>query len=388
MKIFVLGGDGFCGWPVALSLSASGHDIWIVDNLCRRRIDQELGCSSLTPIRWLQERLTAWREVSEREIFFANIDVAGNYDALRNLLHREEPDSIVHLAEQRSVPYSMSSVARRRFTVEGNLRATHNVLAALVECGLDSHLVHLSSIGIYGYETLGYRIQDGFVNMRMTTGNCAQEFEVLHPSNPVSIYHLTKAQDQLLLAFYNKNDGVRVTDLLQGTVWGTQTPETVLDERLINRFDYDVIFGTVLNRFLLQATLGHPLTVYGSGGQTRAFIHITDAVRCIEIALANPPLPGQKMKVLNQVAETRRVVDLSNLVCGLMGAEVAFVDNPRGEPPDNELDVSNAALMAMGFAPKKLNDHLMFEIRDLVKRYAFRCDKSQVCAREVAVARA
>ncbi len=385
MKVFVLGGDGFCGWPVALALSASGHDIWIVDNSCRRRIDQELGSASLTPIRSLVERLEAWREVSGRQIFFANIDIARDYDALRNLLHTERPGSIVHLAEQRSVPYSMSSITHRRFTIEGNLSATHNVLAALVECGLDSHLVHLSSIGVYGYETLGYRIPDGYVKFRMKTEGCAQELEVLHPSNPVSIYHLTKAQDQLLLAFYNKNDGVRVTDLLQGTVWGTQTPETVLDERLVNRFDYDVVFGTVLNRFMLQATLGHPLTVYGSGRQTRAFIHITDAVRCIEIALANPPLPGEKMKVLNQVAETQRVVDLSRLVSRLMGVEAAFVDNPRDEPPENELDVSNAALAAMGFAPTKLNDRLLFEIREVAQRYAFRCDESQVRVRDVAV---
>jgi UDP-sulfoquinovose synthase len=386
MKIFVLGGDGFCGWPVALSLSASGHDIWIVDNYCRRRIDDELGSASLTPIRPLDERLRVWRELNGREISFANIDIARDYGALRNLLRAERPDAIVHLAEQRSVPYSMKSIDHRRFTVEGNLSATHNVLAALVESELDAHLVHLSSIGVYGYETLGYRIPDGYLNIRTTVDGRAHEFEILHPPNPVSIYHLSKVQDQILLAFYNKNDGIRVTDLLQGTVWGTQTPETSLDERLINRFDYDAVFGTVLNRFMLQATLGDPLTVYGSGGQTRAFIHITDAVRCIEIALAEPPLPGERMKVLNQIAETQRVIDLARLVSRLTGAEPVFVDNPRSEPAVNEFDVSNAALAAMGFTPRILTERLLSEITDVVRRYASRCDRSQMLPQALAMA--
>jgi UDP-sulfoquinovose synthase len=379
MKVFVLGGDGFCGWPVALSLSAKGHDVCIVDNGHRRRIDAELGTTSLTPIRPIEERLRAWREAGGRTILRANIDLAADYEAFRDLLQAERPDAIIHLAEQRSVPYSMSSIARRRLTVEGNITATHNVLAALVECNLDAHLIHLSSIGVYGYESLGYRIPDGYVNFSVQSEGCAKQREILHPSNPLSIYHLSKAQDQLLLEFYNRNDAVRVTDLLQGTVWGTQTPETLRDERLINRFDYDTIFGTVLNRFVLQATLGHPLTVYGSGEQTRGFIHITDTVRCIELALANPPARGARMKVLNQVAETQRIVDLARMVSRLVGdGETIFLDNPREEPASNELEVSNAGLTALGFVPKKLSDGLLCEIRDVVERYAFRGEIASV----------
>lgn len=381
MKIFVLGGDGFCGWPIALSLCAKGYDVWIVDDQRRRKIDCELGSSSLTPIRSLAERLEAWREITGWEISSANIDLVKNYEEFRDLLRIERPDAIVHLAEQRSVPYSMRSIAHRRLTVQDNVGATHNVLAALVECGLDAHLVHLSSIGVYGYETLGYCIPDGYVDFRMDSGPSVKERKILHPSNPASIYHLTKAQDRLLLDFYNKNDGVRVTDLLQGTVWGTQTPETALDERLINRFDYDAVFGTVLNRFVLQATLGHALTVYGSGEQTRAFIHITDTVRCIEIALAHPPMRGQPMVILNQVAETQRIIDLAGMVTRIVApTETVFVENPREEPSSNELQVSNAGFAALGFHAKNLRVDLLHEIKDVVERYAFRCDRSQLWA--------
>lgn len=381
MRIFVLGGDGFCGWPTALSLSANGHDVRIIDNGCRRRIDAELGTASLTPILPLEDRLRAWRQVSGREIHWSNIDIARDYNALRALLDAERPEAIVHLAEQRSVPYSMSSIEHRRFTVEQNLTSTHNVLAAQIECRLDAHIVHLSSIGIYGYETLGYRIPDGYVHVSMRSMDAVSDREILHPPNPISIYHLTKAQDQLLLDFYCKNEGVRATDLVQGTVWGTQTAETSLDERLVNRFDYDAVFGTVLNRFVLQAVLGRPITIYGSGEQTRAFIHITDTVRCIELALNNPPASGSRLRVLNQLAETQRVVDLARITASLVGdVETRFIDNPRKEPMSNELDVSNAGLSALGFAPKRICEGLLLEIKDVVERYSKRCDEGRLLA--------
>ncbi|RUO99114.1 NAD-dependent epimerase/dehydratase family protein [Hyphomicrobium sp.] len=381
MKIFVLGGDGFCGWPVSLALSAKGHDVWIIDNLCRRRIDRELGSQSLTPIRPLDERLRVWREVSGREIGWVNFDIVRDYTALKRLLQLEKPDAIVHLAEQRSVPYSMTSIEHRRATLDGNVGGTHNILAALVETGVDAHLVHLSSIGVYGYETLGYRVPDGHVKVSIQSSQGAAEREILHPANPVSIYHLSKAMDQLVLEYYSKNEGVRISDLLQGTVWGTQTPETALDERLVNRFDYDAVYGTVLNRFILQATLGQPLTVYGSGGQTRAFIHITDTVRCIELALANAPSRGDKMVILNQVAETQRVMDLALLVGRTLGGtKINFLENPREEPESNELQVSNAGFSALGFRAKTLGEELMCETKDIVARYAFRCDKSHIFA--------
>lgn len=372
MKIFVCGGDGFCGWPIALSLSAKGHDVRIVDNQYRRRIDRELGTSSLTPIRPLDERLKVWEEVSGRTIRVSNLDIVHNYEALEKLLRFEKPDAIVHLAEQRSVPYSMRSIPHRLSTLQGNVSGTHNILAAITSCQLDAHLVHLSSIGVYGYETLGYQIQDGYIRF----ADLARE--MLHPANPVSIYHLSKALDQLLLQYYSKKEGIRVTDLMQGTVWGTQTPETEQDIRLINRYDYDAIFGTVLNRFVLQAVLGQPLTVYGRGEQTRAFIHITDTVRCIELALANPPQHGHKMIVLNQVAETKRVADLAAIVSNLLGSDIQHIDNPRDEPVSNDLQVSNEGLSKLGFRPKKLDADLLDEIKNVVERFSSRRVKSQI----------
>ena len=313
--------------------------------------------------------------------------MAADYDAFRALLLAHRPAAIVHLAEQRSVPYSMRSAAHRRFTVDNNVSATHNVLAALAECKLDAHLVHLGSVGVYGYETLGYRIPEGYLEVKVSEPQAREAFEMLHPVNPPSVYHMTKALDQVLLAYYAKNDGIRITDLLQGIVWGTQTAETSRDERLINRFDYDAVYGTVLNRFVLQATLGHPISVYGSGGQTRAFIHIGDAVRCIELAIANPPAAASRLRVCNQVTESLRVADLAQLIAQRRpGTEVAFLDNPRQEPADNEFDPANDSLVSMGFEPTRLADHLLVEMTEVVERYAFRCDLSKILPRRVGTA--
>ncbi|MDO5530162.1 MAG: NAD-dependent epimerase/dehydratase family protein, partial [Paracoccus sp. (in: a-proteobacteria)] len=246
MKIIVLGGDGFCGWPTALHLSASGHEVVIVDNLSRREIDLELEVESLTPIRPMGERLAAWREVSGREIRFERIDIARDYDRLLDLLRREEPAAMVHFAEQRAAPYSMKSSAHKRYTVDNNLNATNNVLAAIVESGLDIHLVHLGTMGVYGYGTAGMKIPEGYLRVSVDTANGPVEQDILYPANPGSIYHMTKTQDQLFFFYYNKNDQVRITDLHQGIVWGTQTEQTRRDPRLVNRFDYDGDYGTVL----------------------------------------------------------------------------------------------------------------------------------------------
>nr|NIR58999.1 NAD-dependent epimerase/dehydratase family protein [Gammaproteobacteria bacterium] len=285
MRIIVLGGDGFCGWPTSLHLSARGHDVFIVDNLSRRKIDIELEVESLTPIAPMRQRLAAWKEVSGRDIEFDSFSVGQHYHRLLTLIQDFKPDAIVHFAEQRAAPYSMKSSWHKRYTVNNNLNATNNVLAAIVESGVDVHLVHLGTMGVYGYGTAGMKIPEGYLKVKVETENGPVEQEILYPANPGSIYHMTKTQDQLFFSFYNKNDQVRITDLHQGIVWGTQTEETKRDERLINRFDYDGDYGTVLNRFLMQAAVGYPLTVHGTGGQTRAFIHIQDTVRCIELAV-------------------------------------------------------------------------------------------------------
>ena len=294
MRIVVLGGDGFCGWPTALHLSQRGHEVTIVDNLSRRNIDNELEVDSLTPIRPMGERLAAWRDVSGKELAFHRFDVAHNYHRLLTLLKEVQPDAVVHFAEQRAAPYSMKSSFHKRYTVDNNINATHNLLAAIVESGLDMHLVHLGTMGVYGYGTAGLKIPEGYLQVKIDTDEGRTlEQEILYPANPGSVYHMTKTLDQLLFAYYNKNDKVKVTDLHQGIVWGTQTEETRQDERLINRFDYDGDYGTVLNRFLMQAAVGYPMTVHGTGGQTRAFINIQDTVRCIELAVSEPAAVGR-----------------------------------------------------------------------------------------------
>ena len=374
MKIFVLGGDGFCGWPTALHLSANGHDVTIVDNLVRRAIDAELGVQSLTPIRPIEERLAVWREVSGRAIDFMHIDVAHEYHALVETLAEARPGAIVHFAEQRAAPYSMKSSRHKRYTVENNVLGTHNLACALVEAELDSHLVHLGTMGVYGYH--GERpIPEGYLTVTLPHG---EEREIVHPYSPGSVYHATKCLDNLLFHFYNQNDGLRVTDLHQGIVWGTQTEETERDPGLINRFDYDGDFGTVLNRFLIQAAVGHPLTVHGTGGQTRAFIHIRDTVKCIRLAIESPPPAGERVRILNQMTEVHRVRELAKMVAEVSGAEIAYVENPRIEAVENELVVENEGLRRLGLEPITLQEGLMHEVLEIATQYRDRVDISKI----------
>lgn len=384
----ILGGDGFCGWPTALHLSARGHDVGIVDNFARRKADVELEAESLTPIRPLGTRIAAWKEVSGRELDFHFLDVAEDFDALVALLRSWAPDAIVHFAEQRAAPYSMKSARHKRYTVGNNVNATNNLLVALVEAELDAHVVHLGTMGVYGYGTAGVKIPEGYLRVRMDADDGSEvEQEILFPANPGSVYHMTKTQDQLLFAFYNKNDELRITDLHQGIVWGTQTAETVLDERLVNRFDYDGDYGTVLNRFLMQAAIGYPLTVHGTGGQTRAFIHLQDSVRCIELALEHPPEHGDRVRIYNQMTEVHRVIDLAELVARLTGAEIDLVGNPRKESSHNELSVANNQLLDLGLDPITLKDDLLTEVTQVAQRYMHRCDTDKIPCRSLWVRR-
>ena len=384
MRVLVLGGDGFCGWPTSLYLSDRGHDVTIIDNLSRRKIDIDLEVESLTPIRPIGERLRAWKEVSGREIGFVNLDIATEYDRLVAVLHQTRPDAIVHFAEQRAAPYSMRSDKTKRYTVDNNVRATHNLLTALVETGLDAALAHLGTMGVYGYGWSGSApIPEGYLTVKVPTPDGELEREILHPANPGSVYHMTKTLDQLMFAFYAKNDGLRITDLHQGIVWGTQTDQTSRDERLINRFDYDGDYGTVLNRFLMQAAIGHPLTVHGTGGQTRAFIHIRDTVRCIEIAITSPMEDPSRVRVLNQMTETHRLLDLAKMIADTMGAEIAYVPNPRREADENELIVTNDQFLALGLNPTTLSQGLLEEGVDIAGRFKDRADVTKIIARSV-----
>jgi UDP-sulfoquinovose synthase len=384
VKVLVLGGDGFCGWPTSLHLSDIGHDVIVIDNLSRRAIDVELGVDSLTPITSMEERVKVWQEISGKKIGFVNLDLAKEYDRFAALLKSERPDAIVHFGEQRAAPYSMRNEVAKRYTVDNNVTGTHNVLVAIVESGLDIALVHLGTMGVYGYGWSGTApIPEGYLTVKVPTPDGDLDREILHPANPGSVYHLTKTLDQLLFAFYAKNDQLRVTDLHQGIVWGTQTPQTARDERLINRFDYDGDYGTVLNRFLMQAAIGHPLTVHGTGGQTRAFIHIRDTVRCIQIALENPPKRGDQVKVFNQVTETYRVRDLAELISKLTGVEIANLPNPRVEAAENELNVDREKFQALGLNPTLLSEGLLEESRDIATKYRDRADTTKIIARSV-----
>jgi len=374
-KVIVLGGDGFCGWPTSLHLSDAGHDVVIVDNLSRRNIDTELGCDSLTPISSPEVRVQAWKEVSGKDIKFVNLDVAKEYDLLVQLIKDEKPDSIVHFAEQRAAPYSMKTSKTKRYTIDNNVSGANNLCCAVLDAELDVHIVHLGTMGVYGYGTSGGEIPEGYIDVILPGG---RESNILHPAYPGSVYHATKCLDAILWQFYQKNDQMRITDLHQGIVWGTNTPQTVLDERLINRFDYDGDYGTVLNRFLMQATMGVPLTVYGTGGQTRAFIHITDTARCIEIAISNPPKAGEKVEIFNQIAETRRVRDIAELVAGMTDVKVDFIPNPRQEAAENELDVSNRKFCNLGLDPITLDEGLFAEVQEVVKKYKDRCDPTKI----------
>lgn len=379
MKIAVLGGDGFVGWPTSLHLSDQGHEVHILDNLSRRWIDTELGVQSLTPMDSIQERTRIWYQETGRRIHFHLLDLAKDYERLKQWLLEIRPDAVIHFAEQRAAPYSMKTDRHKLYTVNNNVSGTHNLLSALVETEIDAHLVHLGTMGVYGYSTVGAAIPEGYLPVGIETlGGGRVEQEILYPTRPGSVYHMTKSLDQILFQFYAQNDGLRITDLHQGIVWGTHTEQTRRHVQIINRFDYDGDYGTVLNRFLIQAAIGYPLTVHGTGGQTRAFIHIQDSVRCIELALDDAPKRGDRVKIFNQMTETHRVRDLANLVAELTGAKIAWLPNPRKEAAENDLVVRNEQFLALGLDPITLRAGLLEEVVDVARKYAYRVDRTRI----------
>lgn len=352
----------------------------IVDNLVRRAIDDELSVQSLTPISSIEDRLAAWSALGNEPIVFHNLDLAADYDRFRDLLAAERPDSVVHLAEQRAAPYSMRSPVHKRYTVENNTRATHNLLCALVETNVDAHVVHLGTMGVYGYGTAGLSIPEGYLQATVQADDGPTDIEFLYPADPGSVYHMTKTLDALMFSYYNKNDQLRITDLHQGIVWGGTTPQTSMADALVNRFDYDGDYGTVLNRFLVQAAIGHPLTVHGTGKQTRAFIHIRDSVRCIQLAIENPPERGQRVEIFNQTTETHRLIDLAGMIADITGAEIRFYKNPRNEAAVNELTVTNDKFLALGLNPTTLEEGLLHEVLEVIKPFLGRVDSDRIPA--------
>ena len=375
MKIVVAGGDGFCGWPTALYLSNRGHDVTIVDSLIRRKWDDELRSNSLTPIASIEERIARWRELTGREIGLYIGDL-NHYDFLRTVLLQTKPDAFVHFAEQRSAPYSMIDREHAVFTQVNNVVGTLNVIYAVKEIVPDCHIVKLGTMGEYG--TPNIDIEEGYIKIVHN----GREDVLPYPKQPGSMYHLSKVHDSHNLMFACKVWGLRVTDLNQGVVYGLHTDETLLDPLLVNRFDYDAVFGTALNRFLIQAAIGHDLTVYGEGGQTRGFLNIRDTVRCIEIAAEHPADRGE-FRVFNQFTEEFSVMDLAEKVRRVALAEgldcrIAHLANPRVEKEKHYYFAKNTKLRDLGLEPHLLTDEVLRDILRSAVRHRDRVLKENV----------
>lgn len=376
-KIIILGGDGFCGWPTALYLSKHGYSITILDSLIRRKIDKELGTKSLTPIKSIKTRIKTWNKINKFSIKFIKIDLSLEEKKFLKIIKSIKPFSIIHFAEQRSAPYSMKNSYLKKYTINNNSSVTTNVVNVIVESKLDIHLIHLGTMGVYGYEG-NIEIPEGYLDVYIENKKKFTKKNILFPTNPGSVYHLTKSIDQLIFQYYNKNDHIRITDLHQGIVWGTQTEDTKKHTNLVNRFDYDGDFGTVLNRFLVQSVIGLKMTVYGKGHQTRAFININDTVKCIKIALENPPKKYEKVKIFNQATETFQLLNLAKKISKLNNAKFKYYNNPRNEKEKNSLILSNKNFLSAGLKPIKLKFGLLEEITDIVQKYKKNIIKSKI----------
>ncbi|MFN5854563.1 MAG: UDP-sulfoquinovose synthase [Pseudanabaenaceae cyanobacterium] len=374
MKVLVIGGDGYCGWATALHLAQRGHQVGIVDNLIRRHWDNEIGVATLTPISSIHQRVNYWQGLSGQKIDLYIGDIT-NYDFVRNVFREFEPDSLVHFGEQRSAPFSMIDREHAVMTQVNNVVGTLNLLYAIREFNPECHLVKLGTMGEYG--TPNIDIEEGYI----TIEHNGRKDTLPYPKQPGSFYHLSKVHDSHNIQFACRIWGLRATDLNQGVVYGVLTEETS-DERLINRLDYDGVFGTALNRFCIQAAVGHPLTVYGEGGQTRGFLDIRDTVRCIEIAINNPAEKGQ-MRVYNQFTELFSVKDLALMVqkagasLGLK-VEVNHVPNPRVELESHYFNAKNTKLLDLGLEPHFLSDALIDSLLNFAIKYKDRVDQNQI----------
>jgi UDP-sulfoquinovose synthase len=371
MRIAILGGDGYCGWATALYLSSKGHTIAIIDNFARRQWDFELGVQTLTPIRPLPERLLVWQQLTGRtiETFIGDIT---DYDFLASTISAFKPEAVVHFAEQRSAPYSMIDRKHAVFTQVNNVVGNLNLLFAIKELAPDCHIVKLGTMGEYG--TPNIDIEEGFITIEHNGRKDTLPF----PKQPGSFYHLSKVHDSHNIMFTCKIWGLRATDLNQGVVYGTVTDEVEMDEALINRFDYDDVFGTVLNRFCAQAAIGVPLTVYGKGGQTRGFLDIRDTVRCIEIVCNNPAKVGE-FRVFNQFTEQFSVLELAQLIKEIGGdlglnVQIDHLPDPRVEAESHYYNAKHSKLADLGLKPHLLSDSLVNSLINVAIRYRDRID--------------
>ena len=366
MRVLILGGDGYLGWPTAMRFSGTGHEVAVVDNFLRRRWVEEAGSSSLTPLASLDERITGWKEASGKEIQSYVGDIAeGTF--VTEVVREFEPEAIIHYGEQPSAPWSMRSVDNAVTTQANNVIGSLKLLWAMRDFAPDAHLIKLGTMGEYG--TPNIDIEEGFIEIEHNGRRDTLPF----PKLPGSLYHLSKVHDSHNIHFACRTWGLRATDLNQGVVYGIETPETRLDERLLTRFDYDEMFGTALNRFAVQAVIGHPLTVYGKGGQTRGFLNIVDTLQCVGITAENPPDAGE-YRVFNQFTEVFNVAELAEKVrhaAGEVGLDVRVdhVANPRMELEEHYYNPTHTKLLELGLQPTLLSETLTESMLDVIRRY-------------------
>jgi UDP-sulfoquinovose synthase len=375
MRVLVIGGDGYCGWATALYLANRGHEVAILDSLVRRHWDAQLQVDTLTPIAPIQQRLQRWKDLTGKPIDLFIGDIC-DYSFLINSLRKFQPDAIVHFGEQRSAPFSMIDREHAVLTQSNNVIGNLNILYAIKEEFPDCHLVKLGTMGEYG--TPNIDIEEGFI----TIEHNGRKDTLPYPKQPGSFYHLSKVHDSHNIQFACKVWGLRATDLNQGIVYGVLTEETGMDDLLINRLDYDGVFGTALNRFCIQAAIGHPLTVYGSGGQTRSLLDIRDTVRCVEIAINTPAAAGE-FRVFNQFTEAFSINDLANKVKeagATIGLKVAVnnIENPRIEKEEHYFNAKNTKLIDLGLQPHYLSDSLLDSLLNFATKYKDRVDMNEI----------
>ena len=375
MRVLILGGDGYLGWPTAMRFSGKGHEVAVVDNFARRRWVEEMGGDSLTPIVSLDERIEAWREVSGKRITSYVGDLAEDTLAA-DVVIDFQPDTIIHYGEQPSAPWSMRSVDHAVTTQQNNVVGSLKLLWAMRDHAPNAHLIKLGTMGEYG--TPNIDIEEGFIEITHNGRTDVLPF----PKMPGSLYHLSKVHDSHNIHFACRVWGLRATDLNQGVVYGIETPEAKLDERLLTRFDYDEAFGTALNRFCVQAVVGRPLTVYGAGGQTRGFLNIVDTLRCVELATLNPAAAGE-FRVFNQFTEQFSVLELAELV-QKAGAEagldvkVDHLDNPRVEREEHYYNAQHTKLVELGLEPHLLSETLIESMFSAIERYRDRVSMEHI----------
>jgi UDP-sulfoquinovose synthase len=366
MRILILGGDGYLGWPTALRFSARGHEVSVVDDFSRRRWHNEAGTASLTPIAGLDERIAAWKQLEGEEIRSFEGSVQDG-DFLEGVVAEIRPEAVVHYGQQASAPYSMASREKAVETQYANVIGNLNLLFAIRDHVPDCHLVKLGTMGEYGQPEID--IEEGYIEIEHKGRRDTLPF----PKLPASLYHCSKVHDSTNIHFACRTWGLRATDLNQGVVYGIETDESARDERLITRFDYDEIFGTVLNRFCLQAVIGHPLTVYGAGTQTRGFLNIRDTIACVELAVANPAEVGD-FRVFNQFTEQFSVLELAHLVQQAgehlgYAVEIQHCENPRVEKEDHYYNAVHTKLLDLGLEPTLLGEELVESMIHIIERY-------------------